>query len=319
MELSKAKLLQMYERMLTIRRFEEKVFELYTSGLMPGLAHLYIGEEAVAVGACAALNENDVVTSTHRGHGHLIAKGADIRRMMAEILGKATGYNRGKGGTMHIADIDLGILGAVGIVGGGFGIATGAALYAKMRKTGQVSLCFFGDGAVNQGMFHETLNLASLWGLPVVYVCENNLYALSVPLRKEMANENIAAKAAAYGLPGEQVDGQDVLAVYEAVSKAVNRARDGHGPTLIECRTYRYTGHHVGDPGIEYRTKEEINRWKRRDPIPIFEKKLRAGIASEDELASIRESVERLIEEAVVFAKQSPYPSVEEAGEDIYA
>lgn len=317
--IGKRKLIYMYKQMVTIRRFEETILDLYTNALMPGLAHLYIGEEAVAVGACAALKESDLITSTHRGHGHCISKGGNLGRMMAEILGKETGYCRGKGGTMHIADPDLGILGAFAIVGGGFGPATGSALAAKMQKIDRVTICFFGDGASNQGSFHENLNLAGLWKLPVVYVCENNLYGISVSQSRHQAIKDIAERAKAYGMPGLVIDGQDVIAVYKAVRDAIVRARMGEGPTLIECKTYRYSGHHVGDPGKTYRSREEMDKWKARDPIKLFRQKLRVqGIMTDEKAESIKAEVEQEIKDAVEFAKKSSLPSVDEVDKHVY-
>jgi len=320
MDESREKLIEWYRQMVTIRHFEEAVMDLYRRALMPGLAHLYIGEEAVAVGACAALRPDDWITSTHRGHGHCIAKGGDIKKMMAEIMGKETGYNRGKAGSMHIADPDLGILGAFAIVGGGFGPATGAALSAKMRGVDQVTVCFFGDGASNQGSFHENLNLAGVWKLPVVYVCENNLYAISVAQWRSQPIKDIAIRAASYKMPGVIVDGQDVIAVYEAVREAVERARSGDGPTLVECKTYRYTGHGVSDPGTAYRTQEEIDEWKKRDPIILFRERLEGeGIMTEEETQSVKAEVKTAIEEAIEFARESPFPSLDEIDQHVYA
>jgi len=315
----KEELVKIFRQMVTIRRFEEAAYDLYTRAEMPGLAHVYVGEEAVAVGVCAALRRDDYITSTHRGHGHLIAKGGDLRYMMAEILGKETGYNRGRGGTMHIADLEVGSLGAFAIVGGGLGTATGAALSAKMRGIDQVVVCFFGDGASNQGSFHETLNLASLWKLGVVYVCENNLYGLSVPTSKALLCTNIADRAAAYCMPGVVVDGQDVLAVYEAVQPCVERARRGEGPTLVECKTYRYFGHTVGDAGTSYRSQEEVQEWKERDPIELFRRRLEAeGLMSSEEAAGIEVEVGRSIEDAVMYARESPLPAADEVYKYVY-
>ncbi|MDR1572013.1 MAG: thiamine pyrophosphate-dependent dehydrogenase E1 component subunit alpha, partial [Clostridiales Family XIII bacterium] len=240
--------------MYRTRRFEEEVFEFYKKGLMPGLAHLYLGEEAVAAGVCAALEADDFIGSSHRGHGHLVARGADVNRMMAEILGKKDGYSKGKGGSMHIMALDKGILGANGIVGGEIPIATGAAYTAKYKGTKQVAVSFFGDAASNEGTFHESVNMAAAWDLPVIYVIENNLYGISVDIRDVTNTENLADRAIGYGIPGVVVDGMDVLAVYEAAADAVKRARAGRGPTIIECKTYRWQGHHVGDPG-EYRSR----------------------------------------------------------------
>lgn len=322
MILSTEKQRDMYSHMLKIRYFEERVVELYTQGIMPGLAHLYIGEEAVAVGACAALEKDDYITSTHRGHGHLIAKGGELKTMMAEILGKKTGYCKGKGGSMHIADFDLGILGANGIVGGGFAVAVGAALSASKRKSGQVTICFFGDASSNQGSFHESVNLASTWDLPVVFVCENNLYGISVPQWKHQKIKDVAERAAAYAMPGVVVDGNDVFAVYDAVKEAVDRARAGEGPALVECKTYRFLGHHVGDPnnGLTYRTREEMNAWREKCPLKRMRAKLvQDGVLTEAEAEGIEAGVRQIVDEAVTFAKESPYPDPGELMDDIYA
>jgi len=319
MGVEKEKLLWMYRRMLTIRRFEEKVAELFAAGKIPGFVHLYIGEEAVATGVCAHLRDDDYITSTHRGHGHLIAKGGDPKLMMAELFGKRTGYCKGKGGSMHIADLDLGILGANGIVGGGLPIATGAALAAKYKGTDQVVACFFGDGASNQGTFHESLNLASIWKLPVVFVAENNLYAISFPQSRSMNVPDIADRAAAYDVPGVAVDGNDVLAVYEAAGEAIKRARAGEGPTLIECKTYRHRGHFEGDPTL-YRPPEEVEAWKKKDPLPRFEAQLLdTQVITQDGLKRIDDEIVQMIEEAVRFAEESPWPAPEEILEDVYA
>ena len=247
MTINKEKLLDFYHTMVKIRLFEERIVDLYARGMVPGLAHLYIGEEAIAVGACAAIRPNDYITSTHRGHGHVIAKGADLKPMMAELFGKKTGYCKGKGGSMHIADIKIGILGANGIAGGGMPIAVGAGLSAKLRKTDQVTACFFGDGSSNNGTFHESLNFASVHKLPVVFICENNLYGISVSQAKHQAIKDIAVRAIAYDMPSAVVDGNDVVEVHQAVSKAVGRARAGEGPSLVECKTYRWRGHHEGE------------------------------------------------------------------------
>lgn len=314
-------LLLLYRKMLEIRLFEEKIVEVYAKGLMYGLAHLYIGEEAVAAGACAALEPEDLITSTHRGHGHCLAKGGDLRYMMAEVFGKITGYCRGKGGSMHIADLDLGILGANGVVGGGIPVATGAALALKMQGRKQVVVCFFGDGASNQGSFHESLNLASLWQLPVVYVCENNLYGISVAQHRHQAIKDISVRATAYAMPGVTVDGNDVEAVYWATKEAVERARNGGGPSLIECKTYRWRGHHEGDPnqGARYRSREEIEEWKAKCPIKRLEAKLlELGVAATT-LQGMRSEVEAAVNEAVRFAEESPFPPVATAFEDVYA
>jgi len=311
-------LLWMYTNMRTIRRFEERVAELFAAGKVPGFVHLYVGEEAVATGVCANLRQDDFITSTHRGHGHLISKGGDPKLMMAELYGKRTGYCKGKGGSMHIADLDLGILGANGIVGGGIPIATGAALSAKYRGTDQVVACFFGDGASNQGTFHEGLNLASIWKLPVVFVAENNMYAISFSQKVSMNVPDIADRAAAYDVPGIVVDGNDVIAVYEAAQEAVKRARAGEGPTLIECKTYRFRGHFEGDP-MTYRTKEELEAWKEKDPLPRFEAKLlEMGVLTPEKIKEIDEAVLKRIDEAVQFAEESPWPAPEELTDDVY-
>lgn len=318
MELQK----EMLRKMLQIRHFEERVVEVYKKGLMPGLAHLYIGEEAVAVGACIGLSKEDYITSTHRGHGHLIAKGGELKLMMAEIMGKRTGYCKGKAGSMHIADMDLGILGANGIVGGGFTIAVGAGLSSKLFKQGRVSVCFFGDGASNEGAFHEALNLASVWKLPVIFVCENNLYGISVSQARHQAITDIADRAIGYGMPGEVVDGMDVLKVFEAMQQAVARARNGEGPTLLECKTYRFLGHNVGDPGdgLIYRSREEMEEWKTRCPIKqLKEHLLDNGFMTETEINDLEEEVIKEVSEAVEFAINSPYPEPEELTEDLYA
>ena len=309
----------MYKRMLEIRFFEEKVFELYGQNLVPGTIHLYLGEEAVAVGVCNAIRKDDYITSTHRGHGHCIAKGAELKRTMAEILGKKTGYCKGKGGSMHIADFSIGMLGATAVVGAGIPIAVGAGLSVKLRRTDQVVACFFGEGASNQGTFHESINMASIWKLPVIFVCENNLYAMGTRQSTVMAIENVADRAVAYGIPGVVVDGNDVLAVYEATQKAVERAREGEGPTLIECKTYRHKGHSRVDPA-KYRPREEVEEWLAKDPIKRFkEKLLQINTLTESEIQQIEKKVSDEIEEAVKFAVESPYPAPEEALEDVYA
>lgn len=305
---------QFYTVMYRTRRFEEEVFEFYKRGLMPGLAHLYLGEEAVATGACAALREDDYIGSTHRGHGHLVARGADLKRMMAEILGKETGYSKGKGGSMHIMAMDKGILGANGIVGGEIPIATGAAYSAKYRGTDQVTLAFFGDSASNEGTFHESINMAAAWDLPIVYIIENNLFGISVDIRRVTKEHDLYKRAEGYGIPGVCVDGNDVYAVYQAVSEAVSRARKGEGPTLIECKTYRWQGHHVGDPG-EYRDPEELAAWKAHEPLAVLKEK---ALLTEEEIAKIEAEVDQEIKEACKFAEESPYPDESEAYEDVF-
>jgi pyruvate dehydrogenase E1 component alpha subunit len=314
-----AKLLEMYRQMLTIRLFEEKVFELYGQNLVPGTIHLYAGEEAVAVGVCANLRKDDYITSTHRGHGHCIAKGARLDKTMAEILGRKTGYCKGKGGSMHIADFSIGMLGATDVVGAGIPIATGAGLSIKLRGTDQVVACFFGEGASNQGTFHEGINLAAVWNLPVVFVCENNLYAMGTRQSRVMIIENIADRAVAYGIPGVVVDGNDVLAVYKATSTAVERARRGEGPTLIECKTYRQKGHSRFDPAA-YRPKEEVETWLKKDPIARFQTKLlELGVLTEFEVEKLVGEAKKAVDSATKFAIESPFPEPEEALEDVYA
>ena len=317
--LHKENILKIYQDMLKIRYFENKIADLYSKGLMPGLAHLYIGEEAIAVGVCANLTKRDFAISTHRGHGHLIAQGADLKRMMAEVLGKETGYCKGKGGSMHIMDVSKGILGADGVVGAGIPIATGSAYSAKVRGTDQVTVAFFGDSASNQGTFHESINMAAAWKLPVIYVCENNLYGISVDIRKITNTKDIATRALAYNIPGVVVDGNDVLEVYKVTQEAVERAREDKGPSLIECKTYRWKGHHVGDPGKVYRLEKEIEEWKERCPIKTFRERLiKEKISSEEELSLIEKDTKKMIKEATDFAIQSPYPDEKEAYEDLF-
>lgn len=319
MDIAKEKLIFMFERMLKIRYFEDRVKDLFASGEMPGFVHLYLGQEAVAVGACAALNDDDYLTSTHRGHGHIIAKGGEMKYMMAELYGKVTGYNKGKGGSMHIAWPRLGILGANGIVSGGIPIATGAAMSAKVRKTQQVTACFFGDGASNEGTFHESLNIAGAFDLPVVYVCENNLYAVGTRQSDVRKIEDIADRAVGYGMPGLVVDGNDVIAVYEAVQEAVDRARAGDGPTLIECKTYRWRTHFEGEPDT-YRPPEEVAAWLKREPIAPYRRLLvEQGVLTEEQASEIERAVLQELDEAVEFARQSPLPDPETAMEGLWA
>jgi len=319
MDISRNRLLFMYERMFKIRHFEDRVKDLFAAGEMPGFVHLYLGEEAVAVGACAALNDDDYITSTHRGHGHIIAKGGDVKLMMAELYGKATGYNKGKGGSMHIAAPSLGILGANGIVGAGLPIATGAALSAKLRKSGQVTVCFFGDGASNQGTFHEAINIASAFDLPVVYVCENNLYAVGTRQTDVRKVEDIADRGVGYDIPGLAIDGNNVIAVYEACKEAVDRARAGMGPALIECKTYRWRTHFEGEPDT-YRPPEEVEAWIKREPIAPYRKLLiEQGVLTETEADEIEARVIKELDEAVAFARQSPLPEPETALEGLWA
>ena len=309
----------MYEKMVQIRFFEEEIIKLIGIGKPLGMAHLYVGEEAVAVGVCSNLLDDDYIVSTHRGHGHCIAKGVNLKYMMAELFQKKTGTNKGKGGSMHIADFTVGMLGACGIVGGGIPIATGSGLSIKLRETNQVATAFFGDGATNQGTFHESLNMASIWKLPVLYVCENNLYGMFTPASYALSVQDVSKKAEAYGIPGVTVNGMDVIDVYEATDLAVKRARKGMGPTLIECKTYRYYEHYGPSTDSFYRTKEEIEKWKQRDPIKSFRVRLlNDGVLTEDKLHGIDEKVKVEIEEAVKFAEESPNPSPEDALEDLF-
>jgi len=318
MQLDKVTLLHLYETMVTIRLFESHVKEEFAKGRIPGFVHLYAGEEAVATGICTPLQENDTITSTHRGHGHCIAKGCDVDGMMAEIFGKATGLCKGKGGSMHIADVSKGMLGANGIVGGGPPLACGAALSAKVLGTDQVCVCFFGDGAAEEGTFHESLNLASIWKLPVIFVAENNGFAESTPVSYHCAIENIADRAASYGIPGASVDGMDVFAVYEAAQEAINRARRGLGPSLIECKTYRYNGHFEGDQQL-YKTDELQKSMMEHDPITNFRSlTTHQGLLTNEELDAIDARVKGSIDHAVVFADQSPYPALTEVDTDVY-
>lgn len=319
MELSKDTLVVMLRKMLAIRYFEQAILRFFEQDLVRGATHVYLGEEAVGVGVCTALRPDDYISSTHRGHGHCIAKGGDLNKMTAELLGKATGYCKGKGGSMHIADLDLGILGANGIVGSGIPIAVGAALGSTIKGDDRVAAAFFGDGASNTGAFHEGINLAAVWKLPVVFVCENNMYAVSTSTRESLAIEGVVERAAGYGIPGVQVDGNDILQVYDAARDAVARAREGKGPTLLECLTYRWTGHTVGDPGL-YRSKEEVEAWKQKDPIPRFRDYLiKEGILTQEECDAIDGEEKQRLERAAAFAKESPEPSVEALLEDLYA
>lgn len=328
--LTREKLVDMLRAMRRIRHFEERLTSLYdyssflkkgdmggdeydfeSKGLIAGAVHLSIGQEGAQVGACAALEKDDYVTSTHRGHGHCIAKGAELKPMMAELMGRKTGYSKGCGGSMHIFSAELGLLGGNGIIGAQLPLATGAAFSAKYRGTRQVAVAFFSDGASNQGTFHESLNMASLWKLPVIYLCENNLHAASTPAEIALAIPDIAAKAPAYGMPGKIVDGQDVLAVFDVVSEAVSRARAGDGPTLIECKTYRFVGHCGG--ATAHAHPQECDAWRKRDPITLFEKKLVAdGVMTAQEQEALKNAVLAEVEESVVFAKKSPYPAFSE-------
>ena len=309
---------QLFRTMLRIRLFEETVGDLFTAARLHGAVHLCLGQEAVAAGACAALQRADYITSTHRGHGHCIAKGGRLDLMMAELFGKATGYCKGKGGSMHIADLDVGILGANGIVGGGIPIAVGAALACKTLGNGRVVLCFFSDGASNQGSFHEAANLAAVLKLPVVLLCENNQWAVSTPVSRAMAISNVADRASAYGMPGDTVDGNDPLDVHRAVSAAVQRARSGGGPSLVEAKTYRWEGHYRGDPQV-YRSREEVDLWRTtRDPVALFQARLEAdGLLQVGQAQAIRQEVGAELEAAVRFAESSPDPSPDELYADL--
>ena len=313
--------LRMYRGMLMIRLFEEKVNDLYTRALMPGLAHLYIGEEAVAVGICEALQPDDYITSTHRGHGHCLAKGAALDRMFAELLGKEAGYCKGKGGSMHIADPDTGNLGANAIVGGSAGIATGAAFSAKRLKKPLVSVCFFGDGALGQGLLYEVMNMAALWKLPVIYVCENNLYNEYTHNSETIAGD-IMMRANGFGIPGATVDGQDVRAVYKTAKELIDRVRAGGGPAFLLCNTYRFLGHHVGDVNREYyRSKQEEQTWKTdRDPVKLLaDSLLSQNLADRALLDRMQSEVQAEVEKAVEFAIAAPYPGPDKVDQDVYA
>ena len=318
MALSKEQMMDMYQRMLLIREFEETVANVFSQGQIPGFVHLYVGEEAVAVGVCSNLGDQDYIASTHRGHGHGIARGASVDKMMAEIFGKIDGYCKGKGGSMHIADVELGFLGANGIVGAGLPLAAGAAFANKYLQNNGVAICFFGDGASNRATFHEALNLASIWKLPVVFVCENNMYGISMSQERHQNITDVADRAAAYGIPGLTVDGNDLMAVYEAAAEAVKRARAGDGPTLIECKTYRHRGHFEGDACV-YRSEDELNQWKKKCPIERFAARLlEMGLASQDELNIVKEQVKEQIKGALEFARQSPLPDLAELTRDVY-
>jgi pyruvate dehydrogenase E1 component alpha subunit len=318
--ITREKLPELLHQMWLIRFFDEKVDEFFAKGLIHGTTHLAVGQEASAAGAIAVLEERDKITSTHRGHGHCIAKGAEVNRMMAELFGRVTGYCKGKGGSMHIADVDKGNLGANGIVGGGIPIAVGAALTSQMKKLGYVTLSFFGDGASNEGSFHESLNMASIWKLPVVFICENNQYGMSGSVKEMINIENIAERAASYGIPGVVVDGNDIFAVMNVVAEAVARARSGEGPTLVEAKTYRWKGHSKSD-AKKYRTREEEMEWRtNRDPIARMRQVLiDEAILTEAQADEIEQKAKKEIEDAVVFAENSPMPSLDTLEEDVYA
>ncbi|MGE8203747.1 pyruvate dehydrogenase (acetyl-transferring) E1 component subunit alpha [Heyndrickxia sp. NPDC080065] len=313
------KLISLYKEMWVIRYFDEKVDQFFAKGMIHGTTHLCVGQEASSAGAIAALKDIDQITSTHRGHGHCISKGADVNRMMAELFGRETGYCKGKGGSMHIADLEKGNLGANGIVGGGIPLAVGAALTSKMKAKGYVVLCFFGDGASNEGSFHEALNLASIWNLPVVFICENNLYGMSGSV-KEMTNiQNIADRASSYGIPGKVVDGTDIIEIMNSVYEAVEKAREGNGPALIEAKTYRWKGHSKSD-AKKYRTREEEAEWREKDGIKKFKELLiQEGLLTEEKAQALQQEAKQEIEEAVTFAENSPEPSLDSLLEDVYA
>ena len=310
--------LALYRVMVRIRKFEEQAAESFAIGDIPGMVHLSMGQEATEAGACSALRPTDFITSTHRGHGHMIAKGGKTDRMMAELCARSDGYCRGKGGSMHISSIEIGMLGANGMVGAGLPIATGAALAASIKGTDDVTLCFFGDGASNEGLFHESLNFASLKNLPVIFLCENNLYGISTHTSRSMKVQDVAARAQGYGIPGIIVDGNDALAVREAVAHAADRARKGEGPSLIEAKTYKHHGHYEGDPA-DYRPEEEVDHWLARDPIPLYAKRLQdEGIATQAELDQIDQEITEEIAGAIAFALASPPLDPKETCVDVF-
>lgn len=313
------KLISLYKEMWLIRYFDEKVDQFFAKGMIHGTTHLCVGQEASAAGPIAALKDIDKITSTHRGHGHCISKGAEVKKMMAELFGRETGYCKGKGGSMHIADLEKGNLGANGIVGGGIPIAVGAALTSKMKNLGYVVLCYFGDGASNEGTFHESLNLASIWNLPVVFVCENNQYGMSGPV-KEMTNiKNIADRASSYGIPGKIVDGSDVIELMNTVYEAAEHARNGNGPTLVEAKTYRWKGHSKSD-AKKYRTREEEKEWRDKDGIKRYKELLISeGLITEEKARQLQEEAKNEIEDAVTFAENSPEPSIDKLLQDVFA
>lgn len=317
--LNQSELIEMYEKMFTIRQFEFKVKELVENGSIFGVIHQYIGEEAIAVGAIAAIKKDDYILSNHRGHGHLIARGSRLDKMMAELMGRKTGYCQGKGGSMHIADVDLGILGANGIVGGGIPISVGIGLTSKLKyKNNRVVIVFFGDGAANQGSFHESINLASIWDLPIIFLVENNQYGLSMSVQKSMNIETVAERAKGYGIPGECIDGNDVEKVYSTVFEAAEKARNGEGPILIDAKTYRWKGHSTNDKGL-YRSKEEVNYWMERCPIKrLMEKLIKIGV-SEERFTKIHKEIQKKLIEAEKWGLNSPFPDPSEAEENLFA
>jgi TPP-dependent pyruvate/acetoin dehydrogenase alpha subunit len=320
MDLPKEQLIRMFERMTCIREFDERAAVLMEQARIPGSVHLYCGEEAVGVGVCEALRPDDYITSTHRGHGHLIAKGGDPKLMYAELFAKSNGYNRGKGGSMHIAALDLGMIGANGIVAAGVPIALGVAFASSYQENGRVTVCFFGDGATNEGAFHEAVNMAAMLKAPVVFVCENNLYAEWTPTAMQTSVRDIADRSASYGIPGVIVDGMDIMAVHEAAVEAIARARNGEGPTLLECKTYRFYDHVGRDFGMLKRDEDEVARWRARDPIKLWREVLAdQGVLSEAEADAITEKIQAEMEAAIAFAEQSPDPVPEDLMRDIYS
>ena len=317
-KISKDLLINFLYTMMKVRMFEEKVIYLFQNGELPGWIHTYIGEEAVAVGVCSNLEKTDCITSHHRGHGHCIAKGLDIKKMMAELYAKKDGVCKARGGSMHMADANTGVLGANGIVGGGIPIATGAGLGFKYLNKKSIAVSFFGDGASEQGCFHESLNLASVWKLPVIYVCENNLYAETNPISKHMNIENIADRAKSYGIPGVIVDGMDVLDVFKKIKKIVADVREGGGPVLVEAKTYRFRGHYEGDPQV-YRSKKEVKKWQQRDPIKLLESELlKEKILDELGINKMKNQIENEIKDSIIFAKNSPEPLKTEVMDFVY-
>lgn len=316
--IEKDRLIWIYTTMNKIRKFEEKALKLFEENKLRGSVHLYIGEEAIAATVCSLLRDVDYITSTHRGHGHAIAKGAELTKAMAELMGKATGYCKGKGGSMHIADFKKGNLGANAIVGGGLPIAVGSALAEKLKGTDHVTVAFFGDGASNQGTFHESLNLASVWKLPIIFVCENNQFAISVPTWQSTSVKDIGVRGEAYGMPGYTVDGNDVFAINEVMKKAIERAKKDEGPTLIECKTYRWRGHWIGDPEV-YRMREEVAAWMEKCPIRRLRKYIiKEKIATVKELDAIEEAAQKAVDKATQFALNSPEPDPESVIEDVF-
>jgi len=311
--------IEMLRKMYQIRHFENETEQFIIREMIHGTCHLYTGEEATAVGAICAINDDDYITSTHRGHGHCIAKGADLNIMMAELLGKRTGYCKGKGGSMHIADVGSGNLGANGVVGGGIGIATGAALTCKMKRNGKIVVCFFGDGAANQGIFHSSINMASIWDLPIIYLCENNVYGMSTSVKEAFNIEKISDRKCAYGIEGLTIDGNNLVEVFNAVSHFTSECRAGRGPVLIESLTYRWSGHSKSDAQV-YRTREEIRQWVEKDPIKRYKKILiNQKILTEKEDRDLEKEVISQIEEAAKFARESPFPEPSEVEDDVYA